>query len=582
MAYKVDFGNLNFKQALAELKSLSSEYTRRPNWTCFYSALWHKMFEYIGFIPAVPDDLAAGTGAAMEQPSSPHQEMRTSPEASMTENSSANSGDGVSFDVSNATSGIRRQTDLQPLDSQLCAEETAGQTKQYCREASGKPHTSTSSAEANAGSSSSSSSSTVMAVPVIDISDEELEDRSSKRSKNMNSYSHGESGVVDTNSKQVLSTMKERTQQLQIQPPAFSQNVPENSLSVKTSTGVDVATVTISAAPQKAKRKSSSPHGTVQGKNASADTLGMEANQCKMVTEHKNSNDVSPLTTPCLESPGGVDGLEAVLLKARDEKSNIERSIQIYDDVLSDEFIEVVLPCPKRKKLNNYEGRSKIVVPEFDDPFMQMAIGYMGQDFKKIKKLITAPMLDKNGIVMAIAKSLERWGLLLRTSTIPKEVSNLMDVLEDLKNNLSGEADDADPFSVCTLRSDEEHIQGHLKIAKNSHRSATLGLQSLKGHGTIRDKHNEARKKQQQLETKIEELEAALHLARSALASERKREAIIVESRTEYNEMVSEASEAVSNFGELLARGSTCLQSITELRLQLELLESCSIEGAEA
>lgn len=188
--------------------------------------------------------------------------------------------------------------------------------------------------------------------------------------------------------------------------------------------------------------------------------------------------------------------------------------------------------------------------------------------------------------------------MLLQDRVIPKEASELICELKDLYGNLVADTEHVIPFSISALRGDEEHIQDHINIGDNSYESAKLALDSLKDWGSIWEKHiDQVKEKKRQHLSKIKELENAMRLARSELSKEQEREASLVESRTQYAMMVTEASDTVSNFEEFIAQGKTCLKRIqtsiqaagsqgssnlpAELQAQLQFLESCKVEKAE-
>ncbi|KAL6642427.1 hypothetical protein ACP70R_020608 [Stipagrostis hirtigluma subsp. patula] len=368
-----------------------------------------------------------------------------------------------------------------------------------------------------------------------------------------------------------------------------SPQVTQNSSSTETihATEADVAQVITG--------KRSSPSTVSHDDKVNADKLSMDMEGSETALE--KSPDGSPPKKQRSETSGHLDKSEAILLQAKDEKSSIERLIQVFKDGIGDDFTKL-LRRSEPKELKTYEDRSKIVVPESSDPWMQMAIGYLRLDFKKIKGLIGEPVLDKSALATVITHSLERWQMLLQGRDIPKEVSDLIDELKDLKKNLSAGTERTVPISVSTLQSDREHIQEYLTLGKNSHNSAIVGLNSLKGHGVLWDKLlEEVKENKKKHLAKLKELENEVRLVRSELSKEQEREANISNSRVHYDIMLGEVSEAVSNFEGLLAQGSTCLESIeasiqevgsqgssnlpAELRLQLKFVESCQIEGAE-
>jgi hypothetical protein len=215
--------------------------------------------------------------------------------------------------------------------------------------------------------------------------------------------------------------------------------------------------------------------------------------------------------------------LEAVLLKASGLKSNIEKIIQIYKDSIGDDFARHV-HSSEAKKSDKYENRNSIVVPKSTDPWILMVTGYMRQEFENIKGLISAPVLERGALISKITKSLSNWRRLLKDHTIPKEVSELMDELEDLGKNLAVDTEHISPIGVSNLRSDEEHIEGHVNIGNNSHRSVMLGLSSLKDCGSVWEKLiQDVKEKKKQHLSRIKELERALRLARSELSREQER-----------------------------------------------------------
>ncbi|CAN6179557.1 unnamed protein product [Urochloa humidicola] len=314
-------------------------------------------------------------------------------------------------------------------------------------------------------------------------------------------------------------------------------------------------------------------------------------------SESSDPKNGSPTKKQCLAQSGGAVDLESILSQTGNTKSSIEKIIQIFKDSVGDDFTRH-FRSPGVKELDKYENRNSIVVPKSTDPWMLMVTGYMRRDFEKIKGLIAVPVLDKGALASKIAKSLDDWRMLLQDRAMPKEVSELMGELEDLKQNLTTDTVHIAPISVSNLRCDEEHIQDQMKIGENSYRSVKLAFSSFEDSGSLWDKLTEQMKdKKQQHLSKIKELEVALRLTRSELSKEQEREAAIADSRASYDKMVMEASQAISSFEELLAQGKTCPESIktniqgagsqgsshlpAKLRLQLKFLESCKVEGAE-
>jgi hypothetical protein len=283
--------------------------------------------------------------------------------------------------------------------------------------------------------------------------------------------------------------------------------------------------------------------------------------------------------------------LEEALSKAKTLQSNINHTIKCFMDNSGDEFTNPAYNAEQWEAIK-YEGRSKIVVPEFADPDLQALMCYPQYDLKQIQDLIAKPVLNEVALVTAIDKSLKGWKAISKGKTAPKGVTELMGELADLKKNLSDKGKHVVAFSVSNLRSDKELVRERLNIGKKSHKSISTGFSSLKDYGISWDQLQiEVEKRKKQHLTEIEELEKALSLARSRLSTEELYEAKIVDLHGQYNQMLSETAAAISSFERLLPQGESCLMSINtviraagrqgdselpvSLQQQLKFVESC-------
>ncbi|KAM0886480.1 hypothetical protein ACQ4PT_029601 [Festuca glaucescens] len=315
----------------------------------------------------------------------------------------------------------------------------------------------------------------------------------------------------------------------------------------------------------------------------------------KRASESASHPDGSPPKKARLDLPADMKELEEALSKAKTLQSSINHTIKCFMDNVGDEFTNPVCNVGQQAA-NKYEGRSKIVVPEFADPGLQALMCYPQYDLKQIQDLIAKPVLNKVALVAAIYKSLKGWKAIFKGKTAPKGVTELMGELADLKKNLSDKEKHAVSFSVSNLRSDKEHVRERLNIGKKSHKSISTGFSSLKDYGIPWDQLQiKVEKRKKQHLTEIEELEKALSLARSRLSTEELYEAKIGDLLGQYNQMLSETSATISSFESLLAQGESCLMSINtviraagrqgdselpvSLQQQLKFVESCVIEG---
>uniref|UniRef100_A0ACD5TEY6 Uncharacterized protein n=1 Tax=Avena sativa TaxID=4498 RepID=A0ACD5TEY6_AVESA len=174
----------------------------------------------------------------------------------------------------------------------------------------------------------------------------------------------------------------------------------------------------------------------------------------------------------------------------------------------------------------------------------------------------------------------------------------LMSELERLRENLNSKVEHAVSFSISSMRADEEHVKEQLSIGQKSHGSIMVGFNSLKDYDSVWDTlKDEVKQRKKEQVAKIKELTDALGNARSKLFLEQEYEKKLHQLHSQYDEIVSGASDALSRLEKTLAQGSSCLESITKaiekagslgdselpigLREQLKFVESCVVEGVD-
>ncbi|CAM0953670.1 unnamed protein product [Alopecurus aequalis] len=345
--------------------------------------------------------------------------------------------------------------------------------------------------------------------------------------------------------------------------------------------------------------KRSSPQRESEGEKADLVRPDVGDNEPDVTTEKQgNHSDDSPVKKQRLYGPVSGEGhdLEMVLSKAATLKSTIDQTIKCYLDAVGDEFTSLKRDS-ELKEATKYGERNGIVVPRLADPDLNSMMGYVRSDLKRIHKWIAAPILDKAALSIRIGNTVNRWRTMLQ-NRIPVEVQELMNELEHLKVNLASKVEHAVPFSVSSLRADEEHVKERLTMGHKSHDSIMLGLNSLKDYEEVWASLEDGVKQQKEKQLmKIKELNDALGNARSKLFLEKEYEEKLKQHHNQYTEIVSGASNALSCFEDTLAQGSSCLESINKaieeagslgdselpvsLREQLKFVESCVIEGAE-
>ena len=290
--------------------------------------------------------------------------------------------------------------------------------------------------------------------------------------------------------------------------------------------------------------------------------------------------------------------LDVVLEKAAALKSTLDKTIKCYLDSVGDEFTSLKrISDPEREGINKHVDRNGIVLPRFTDPDLRNMMGYIQSDLKRIHKWIAAPVLDKVSLAVRIEKILNCWRTVLK-GKIPQEVQELMNGLDDLRKKLNDKVEHAVPFSISSLRADEEHVQERLSVGQKSHESIIMGFNSLKDYESVWDSlKDEVKQRKDEYLAKIKELNDALGAARAKLHLEQEYEKKLNQLHSQYAEIVTGASNALSRFEDMLAKGSSCLESINKaieevgslgdselpagLREQLKFVESCVIEGVE-
>uniref|UniRef100_A0ACD5ZA90 Uncharacterized protein n=1 Tax=Avena sativa TaxID=4498 RepID=A0ACD5ZA90_AVESA len=315
-----------------------------------------------------------------------------------------------------------------------------------------------------------------------------------------------------------------------------------------------------------------------------------------MIEQQGDHDDGSPIKKQRLDCPDGGHNLEVALSKAAALKSSLDQTVKCYLNSVGDEFT-ILKRNPDENCISKHGERTGIVVPQFTDPILRSMMGYIHSDLKRIHKLIASPILDKISLSTRIGRVLNSWRNMLQDK-IPQEVQELMSELERLRENLNSKVEHAVSFSISSMRADEEHVKEQLSIGQKSHGSIMVGFNSLKDYGSVWDTlKDEVKQRKKEQVAKIKELTDALGNARSKLFLEQEYEKKLHQLHSQYDEIVSGASDALSRLEKTLAQGSSCLESITKaiekagslgdselpisLREQLKFVESCVVEGVD-